>query len=243
MSSLPQITSRDETAGCCEWARFLPIATLVLCIATWFATSKIASQAEANAAGQEPSAPVADDEEGWVTINDGKSFDGWKINENEDSWKIEDGAFVANGDRSHLFYVGELQPMKNFELKVDVMTRPGSNGGIYIHTQYQDTGWPAKGYESQVNNTQRDPQKTGGLYNTVKVLEAPAEDNEWFTQHIIVKDYHVIVKINDKVVVDYEQPEDKEGDVKLSEGTIAFQAHDPGSTVYFKNVRVKRLDD
>lgn len=243
MRSLPQITSEDDMARCCEWARFLPITAVAMIICSWIATSSFIANSNAASNGKSSHmAPVVDDEDGWVSLNDGKTFDGWKINENEESWKIEDGAFVANGDRSHLFYTGDLQPMKNFELKVDVMTRPGSNGGVYFHTQYQDSGWPAKGYESQVNNTQRDPQKTGGLYNTVKVLEAPAEDNEYWTHHIIVKDNHVVVKINDKVVVDYEEPEDKEGDVKLSEGTIAFQAHDPGSTVYFKNVRVKILD-
>ena len=187
-------------------------------------------------------ASLANADEGWITIFDGKSYDGGKGNENQDSWKIEDGAFVANGDRSHVFYMGKHQPMKNFELKVDVMTKPGSNGGIFIHTKYQDDGWPAWGYESQVNNTQGDPQKTGGLYNTVKVLKAPAKDNQWWTQHITVKGNHVVVKIDDKVVVDYKEPDDIEGTVRLSEGTIALQAHDPGSTVYFRNIRIKPLD-
>lgn len=187
-------------------------------------------------------ASLAKAEDGWITIFDGKSYEGWKINENEKAWKIEDGAFVANGSRSHLFYLGKHQPMENFELKVDVMTKPGSNGGIFIHTKYQDEGWPAWGYESQVNNTQGDPQKTGGLYNTVKVLKAPAKDNKWWTQHITVKGKHVIVKIDDKVVVDYIEPDDIEGTVRLSKGTIALQAHDPGSTVYFRNIRIKPLD-
>ena len=180
------------------------------------------------------------DEEGFVSIFDGKSYDGWKINESTQTWKIADGAFVANGTRSHLFYVGDDKPFVNFELKVDVMTKPGSNGGIYFHTEFQSEGWPAKGYESQVNNTHRDPQKTGGLYNTAKVLEAPAKDNVWFTQHIKVQGKHVIVKIDGKKVVDYIEPDDKEGPVKLGQGTFCLQGHDPGSTVYFKNVRVKR---
>lgn len=184
---------------------------------------------------------AADVEEGFVPLTDGKSFDGWKAVENRDSWSLEDGAFKANGPRSHLFYVGEDKPFKNFELKVDVMTRKNSNGGIYFHTKFQPEGWPTAGYESQVNNTHRDPQKTGGLYNTAKVLEAPADDDQWFTQHIIVDGKHVIVKIDGKTVVDYVEPDDKEGPVKLGEGTFALQAHDPGSTVYFKNIRVKRL--
>lgn len=186
------------------------------------------------------------DEDGWVTIFDGKSLDGWKINENKESWKLEDGALVANGNRSHAFYVGDEKPFKNFELKVEVQTKKGSNGGIFFHTRYQDSDWPAQGYESQVNNTQGDPQKTGGLYNTAKVLKAPAEDDKWWTQHIIVQGNHVTVKIDDKTVVDFEEPADKKGAdgklrEKLSEGTFALQAHDPGSTVKYRNIRVKRL--
>lgn len=182
------------------------------------------------------------DGEGWVTIFDGKSLDGWKINENKDSWKLTDGALVANGPRSHAFYVGDPKPFVNFEFKAEVMTKPNSNGGIFIHTTYQDEGWPKLGYETQVNNSYKpDPQKTGGLYNTVKVLEPPAQDGAYWTQHIIVKGKHVTVKINDKTVVDYTEPDNVQGTVKLSAGTFALQAHDPGSTVYYRNIRVKRL--
>ena len=182
------------------------------------------------------------DGEGWVTIFDGKSLDGWKINESKESWKLADGALIANGPRSHAFYVGDAKPFVNFEFKAEVMTKPNSNGGIFIHTKYQEDGWPKQGYETQVNNTYKpDPQKTGGLYNTVKVLTPPATDGEYWTQHITVQGKHIVVKINDKVVVDYTEPEKVEGTVKLSEGTFALQAHDPGSTVYYRNIRVKRL--
>jgi hypothetical protein len=45
---------------------------------------------------------------------------------------------------------------------VDVMTLPRSNGGVYIQTEYQDHGWPGKGFEVQVNNTFKgDPRRTG----------------------------------------------------------------------------------
>ena len=68
-------------------------------------------------------------DDGWVTIFDGKSFDGWKASENADSWKIEDGAFICEGPRSHLFYTGDEKPFVNFEFRAEVMTTPGSNGG------------------------------------------------------------------------------------------------------------------
>lgn len=186
-------------------------------------------------------------EKGFTRLDDGKSFEGWKINESEESWAIEDGAFRARGPRSHLFYVGDDKPFVNFELRVDVMTRKNSNGGIYFHTKFQESGWPKYGFEAQVNNTyERDPKKTGSLYAVKNVLEAPAKDDEWFTETVIVKGRNVTIKVNDKVLIEYTEPEDakagKDFTRKLDKGTFALQAHDPGSTVYFKNIRVKRLD-
>ena len=188
------------------------------------------------------------EEEGWVTIFDGESLDGWKINENSETWELMDGMLVANGDRSHIFYVGDDRPFDDFELKVDVKTEENSNGGIYFHTRYQQTGWPKYGHEAQVNNTYAaDPKKSGSLYGVVDVTEQHIEDGEWWTQHVIVKGRRITIKLNDEVVVDYEEPEGKEAfsedfERRLGSGTFALQGHDPGSTVYYRNIRVKRLE-
>jgi hypothetical protein len=198
-------------------------------------------------AAQEKDSPK-DDEQGFKKLNDGKTFDGWKASENKDTWSIKDGAFVAKGDRSHLFYVGDEKPFKNFELKVDVMTEPNSNGGIYFHTKFQEDGWPSAGFETQVNNTYKpDRRKTGSLYSVKDVMDnAPAKDNQWWTQHVIVKDNKVTIKIDGKTVTEYTQEPGQQtgrrGGKKLSEGTFALQAHDPKSVVHYKNIRAKRLD-
>jgi hypothetical protein len=190
--------------------------------------------------------PLAAEEDGWICLFDGKTFSGWKkADENPDAWKIEDGALVCVGSRCHLFYDGPEQPFVNFEFEAEVMTTPGSNSGIYFHTEYQATGWPKQGYEVQVNNTHRDPVKTGSLYGTVKIFEAPAEDNKWFKETIIVQGKKVTVKVDGKTLVEYTEPADKQkdGDFNrvLGKGTFALQAHDPNSKVYFRKIRVKKL--
>ena len=189
------------------------------------------------------------DEEGWISLTDGKTMEGWKVGENSDTWSLKDGAFVAQGPRSHLFYVGDAHggEFEDFELKVDVKTEPNSNGGVYFHTDYQDEGWPAKGFEVQVNNSHKDWRRSGGLYAVQDVREAPAKDGEWFTEHIIVKGDNVRVLVDGKEVVNWTQPEDWQGienspERKLASGTIALQGHDPNSTVYYKNIRIKPLD-
>jgi len=181
----------------------------------------------------------------WKTIFDG-TMNGWKVGENADSWQIEDGKLVCHGPKAHVFYVGDDKPFKNFEFQCQVMTTPGSNSGIYFHTDYQESDWPRMGYEVQVNITHGDTIKSGSLYGVVKVTDPPAKDNEWYTTNIRVEGKHVVVKINDKVVVDYTEPDDqKPRDKKferlLREGTFALQAHDPKSVVYYRDIKVRRL--
>ena len=185
---------------------------------------------------------------GWVSLFDGKTLDGWKASENKDSFSLRDGIIVADGPRSHLFYVGPVENaiFTDFELKVDVMTKPGANGGIYFHTEYQQTGWPLKGFEAQVNNSHKNRNRTGSLFQMQNVDTTQVVDNEWFTEHIIVRGKRIIVKVNGKEIVDWTEPATPAAPKAypgriISSGTFALQAHDPGSTVYYKNIMVKPL--
>lgn len=196
---------------------------------------------------------VADHHE-WQSLFDGRTLMGWQSNpEHPEAFSIEDGAIKVNGERSHLFYVGTVNDAKfqDFEFRAKVKTMPKANSGLYFHTTYQKEGWPSTGYEAQVNTTHRDTKKTGGLYSIQDVdaetlKETGAKDGEWFDYYIRVYGKNVIIKINGKKVVDYTQPENAErsDDMKgrlLAGGTFAIQAHDPGSTAYFKDILVRPL--
>ncbi len=188
----------------------------------------------------------------WQTIFDGESLDGWKkTGENPESITVEDGMIKCAGERSHLFYKGDF---KNFEFETDVKAAEHSNSGIFIHTKYQKEGWPAQGYEIQVNNTYRgseqnpERKKTGSIYNIRNIYYPLAGDNEWFKMRIKVMENFVEIFVNDVKVNEYTEPENPwrwEGGetLKLGNGTFALQAHDPNSTVYFKNIKVKALPD
>ena len=190
-------------------------------------------------------ATVSADE--WISLWDGKTFDGWKASENTDSWKIEDGAFVCHGPRSHLFYVGDEAPFVNFHFKCEVMTKPGSNAGIYFHTKWQEEGWPKYGYEAQVNATHGDPKKTGSLYAVQNVDKANHKDDEWYTEEIIVNGKNIKIVVNGETVVDFTEEADRKPGNDFTRildkdgGTFAFQAHDPKSEVHFRKIMVKKL--
>jgi hypothetical protein len=192
----------------------------------------------------------------WISLFDGSTLDGWSPSENKSSVKVRDGAILLDGPRSHLFYSGEVEnaDFKNFEFKADIKTVPGANSGIYFHTEYQEEGWPSKGYEVQIHNTNINTEGyverklTGSLYAVRNIFKQMVPDEEWFTMHIIVMGNQIITKLNGQVIVDYVEPEnpvrrDNSRGRVLSSGTFALQCHDPESTVELKNIMVKPLPD
>lgn len=192
----------------------------------------------------------APDKDGFYQLFDGKTLDGWKVGKNPETFKVEDGMIVVNGKGpAHLFYEGPVNnhDLKNFHLKAEVKTFPHANSGIYFHTQFQEEGWPNKGFEAQVNATHSDRKKTGGLYNVKDVMDnAPQKDGEWFTYEVIVEGKKVTLKIDGKTTTEWEQPDGWKGPDGmpgrvLDHGTIALQGHDPGSKVLYKSVAIKPL--
>jgi hypothetical protein len=177
----------------------------------------------------------------WISLFDGKSLNNWKAGEHPTTFSVADGAIVVFGERAHLFYDGPIKnhDFKNFEFKLSVMTTPGSNSGIFVHTAYQDEGWPSKGYEIQVNNSHTDWRRTGSVYALQDVREAPAKDNEWFTQHIVVNGNKITVMVNGKVINEYSEKDP----AKITTGTVALQGHDPKSKVFYKDIMIKPLPD
>lgn len=195
---------------------------------------------------------------GWQLLFNGKSLDGWKASEDKGAFTVEDGCIVTFSDaakakaagwkKSHLFYSGSVAGanFKNFEISLDIKAAAKGNSGVYIHTQFQETNWPAKGYEVQVNNTHRDVKKGAGLYAVKDNLEAPAKDDEWYTMVVRVEGKRIQTFVNGKQIVDFTEPTPPAPPPKmegrfLSSGTFAIQAHDPESKVMYRNIKVRVL--
>jgi len=170
---------------------------------------------------------------------------------------VRDGAIVASGPASHAYYDGGFRDhrFRNFELRIDIMARAGANGGVYVLTEFEQVGgnerasgqFPSKGFEVQVYNGTGGPL-TGSLYHVVDLVQPLVKDEEWFTQTIIVNGDTIVVKINDKQIVNWTQLADwtggREGPGRriTGPGTIALQAHDAKSAVLYRNIRIRPLD-
>jgi hypothetical protein len=193
----------------------------------------------------------------WRSLFNGRDLTGWKPNVYPDSWSVVDGTIRANATKesSHLFYVGSksdgFEAFKDFELEIVARSEPNSNGGVFIHTGHATMSAAlrlSKGYEVQLNSSQKEKKKTGSLYAIVDLDTSPVDETKWFTTLIKVQGKRITVTIDGKQVIDYTEPANaprpkgREGRLLDAKGgAIALQAHDPGSTFYFRSIRLRPL--
>jgi hypothetical protein len=159
-------------------------------------------------------------------------------------WHVEDGILIGSGPSSHLF--SERGDYTNFRYRVEAMINDKGNSGQYFRTEF-GPGFP-KGYEAQINATHTDKIRTGSLYPSFRKLsdeerkkilvldDAPHKAGEWFTQEVIADGNHIIIKVNDKVTVDFVDEKNT-----YTKGHFALQGHDPGTVVKFKKVEFQEL--
>jgi hypothetical protein len=176
--------------------------------------------------------PQTPGRDGWISMFDGKTLDGWKANENPESWKVVNGAIVGDGPRSHLFWM--VRECENCEFKAEVKLNHSGNSGMYVRTAW-GPGFP-KGYETQVENTSPDPQRTGSLYGFSKVAEQLVPDDTWWTQDVVAKGNHIVIKVNGNVVTDYTDEKNT-----YTKGYLVLQQHNAGSVVQYRNLMMRPL--
>jgi len=190
------------------------------------------------------------DEEGTSLFN-GHSLDGWKAGEHRHSFRVEDGAIVAAGPRSCLFYSGPVgnANFKNFDLTAEVRTSPGACSGLHFHTQFQSHGPLKTGLKVQINNTglggDHDIRKTGSLYSIRNIYKPMVKDDEWFQLRVQVRDKQAQVWVNGTMIVDYIEPDTPPDAATpaLGHGTFALECCGGQPKVSFRNLAVKPLPD
>lgn len=211
------------------------------------------------ALGRFAAVTAAESGAGWIDLFNGRDLAGWKPNADPGAFVVVDGTLKAHAthptNRGHLFYVAErkegLEPFRNFELEAVVRGEPGSNSGIFFHTDMETRDGVLhlkNGYEVQLNSSPTEKRKTGSLYDVVDLATSPVDDTKWFTVRIRVEGQRIQVWLNDARVIDYTEPPNvqrppaRAGRVlRAGGGAIALQAHDDKSTFFFRSIRVRRL--
>lgn len=173
----------------------------------------------------------------WQSMFNGKDLEGWVVR-GKAVWTVEDGVLKGEGENGHIYAAPEVT---DFEVKGKFRiysTGRDANSGFYFRSNPpadNPDGYP-RGYEAQICNTQ--DAHTGWLWKpgtpTGKATSNPTKDGEWFDYHIKMVGTHMEFRINDELVMSYDDEEYKKG-------YFAIQCHNPGMVVEAKELYYKDL--
>ena len=171
--------------------------------------------------------------EGWVTLFDGKTMDGWSP-VGETNWRVEDGAVVADKRTSKdPAYLVSAKPYKNYELYVEFWSSDDANSGIYMRCQDPKTITDRSCYDANIFDQRPDPTYgTGAIVHYAEVNPMPKAGGKWNTFEITADGRHLVVTLNGQKTVDIRNGMFEEGHFTLQYGA---------GVIKFRKVAVKPL--
>ncbi len=204
---------------------------------------------------RETSPPVELWEEGFESIFDGKTLDGWKRHDGlpEDNiggrWQVIDGAIAGDQDppgRGGLLIT--TQKYRDYLLKLEVNIDYPVDSGIFLRVG-------ETGRSHQVTLDNREGGQIGAIYlpwTQGGVMESPEgmehfTSSEWQDVEIRIQGEpaHIKFRLNGHLVTDFQHTEETTKG-NPTEGYIAVQVHPGGGWIEgnkarFRNIRIKEL--
>ena len=171
-------------------------------------------------------------EEGFVSLFDGKTLDGWHPM-NDAKFVAEDGVLKLNGG---LGWLRSDKEYSDFILRLEFrFMKPKQDGGVFLRSNTEGNPWPSRKYEVQIENTVRMAKIFGAKHElnvelTEKVLKSVSEWNEY---EITLVGSRLKVRLNGKLV----SKSDSTGG--LTRGYLGLQG-EHGFHEY-RNFRIKEL--
>lgn len=208
-----------------------------------FATALMLAAATAQESGSESAT------DGWVSLFDGKSLDGW--NGDEKWFRVQSGEIIAGSATEridHNQFLCTNKTYRDFELTVDAkLVGQGNNAGVQFRTKRIPNDSEVIGYQADIGWM---PQGTcwGALYDESRrrrfLAESPeialkaVRKGDWNTLRVVAKGKRIQIFLNGVQTVDYTETD---SDIE-SEGVIALQVHSgPPLEVHYRNVKLREL--
>lgn len=192
-------------------------------------------------------------EEGFASLFDGETLDGWEGDAKDKGYVAEKGVIICKKDGGGNLYTAK--EYGDFEFRFEFKLTPGANNGLGIRT-------PRKGDAAYVGMELQILDDTAEMYKNLQPYQyhgsiygvVPCERGhqkpigEWNNQRVICKGKQVTVILNGETIVDADiekasTPKTVDGHdhpgLKNEKGYIAFCGH--GAHVEFRNLRIKEL--
>ena len=207
----------------------------------------------------------AADDEGFVSLFDGKTLEGWEQHSGKAPYKVEDGAIVgttmADTDNSFLC---TKKKYANFILELEFKVHPEMNSGVQFRSEFypkettvEINGKPRKfpadrvfGYQYEIDPSSR--AYTGGVYDEARrgwlfdlknneAARKAFKQNEWNKIRIECKGDNIKTWINGVAAADLTDNLTKEGFIALQVHGIGKKTEKAGEEVRWRNIRIKEL--
>ncbi|MFC1498971.1 DUF1080 domain-containing protein [Verrucomicrobiota bacterium] len=202
----------------------------------------------------------SDADDGWISLFDGKTLDGWIQKNGTATYRVEDGAIIGKTTKgSPNSFLCTVKEYGDFELEFEVkLINNELNSGVQIRSQTKATNDKKK--FGRVNGPQVEIEASGdkgaeagyiygeacGGWMTPKDRLKPRKvfkDGEWNKYRIVAKGARIQTWING------EQIEDLTSEAKFKshpKGFIGLQVHGVGGRgpfeVTWRKIRIKVLD-
>ncbi|HWB00463.1 MAG TPA: DUF1080 domain-containing protein [Pirellulales bacterium] len=210
--------------------------------------------------------PAAD--EGYESIFDGKSLNGW--DGNPDFWRVEDGAITgetteAKPTQGNTFLIWRGGDVADFDLKVEFKIHNHNSGVQYRSFEVPDQKWVVGGYQADIDATGKymgllygekfrgmlakrgertmiganhKPEVVGSVGDPDDLLKKVNLD-DWNEYQITAEGFHFVQRINGVVM---SEMTDDDTEQRRASGIVALQLHQgPPMKVQFRNLRLRRL--
>jgi hypothetical protein len=194
--------------------------------------------------------------EGWVSLFDGETLDGWGVTGNPEGWGVEDGCIVCEvkGGR----YIYTLDQYDDFVLCIDFKTEAGVNSGVFF--RWADLKDPVQtGIEMQILDTYgREPARKndcGAIYDVMAPTRNTCKPaGEWNTAVIACDRNLITVELNDEKIIDMDldlwtepgkNPDGTPNKFRQAYKNMTHKGHiglqDHGGKAWFRNIKLKPL--
>ena len=193
-------------------------------------------------------------EDGFVSLFDGKSLNGWiTMNKTGKGYVVKNGILIcpATGG-GNLFSVKEYS---NFILRFEFRLQEGSNNGVGIRSPLHSRDPAYTGMEIQVLDNQsplyKDKLRSTQYHGSIDDV-APAKRGflkpigNWNKEEITADGRQITVKLNGTTIVNFDLDSvtdsktlQKHPGLSRKKGHIGFLGH--GTKVEFRNIRIKEI--
>ncbi len=182
-------------------------------------------------------------EEGFVSLFNGKTLDGWTVRDGPDTaFYVRDGAIVVHESAGFPAWLSSSKQYQNFDFRGEFFLEGWMDSGIYIHAP--EHGRPMQsGMEIHLfhqHDDQPKPESMGSIFPTVPPLKVNVKSKgEWNSFRILMDGPQLRVWTNDELIQDLDVTSVPELRYRFRSGYLGFQSL--SYPIRFRHLRVREL--